>query len=103
MCDGVERILRKLGAQSRVTRNLIFGLVLTVIKTRRDYSCRWSHMESGSSSGAHGVSQVQCTWRFDARTNSRWWRIFAKVEFVRVVSNIIVQVRLQLDLESYCV
>ena len=29
--------------------------------------------------------------------------IFAKVEFVRVVSNIIVQVRLQLDLESYSV
>ena len=58
-------------------------------------------MESGSSSGVHGVSQVQCTWRFDARTNSRWWRIFAKVEFVRIVSNIIVQVRLQLDLESY--
>ena len=25
--------------------------------------------------------------------NSRWWRIFAKVEFVRVVSNIIVQDR----------
>ena len=49
-------------------------------------------MESGSSSGAHGVSQVQCTWRFDARMNPRWWRIFAKVEFVRVVSNIIVQV-----------
>ena len=70
-------------------------------KTRRDYNCRWSHMESGSSSGAHDVSQVKCTWRFDARTNSRWWRIFAKVEFVRVVSNIIVQVRLQLDLESY--
>lgn len=58
-------------------------------------------MESGSSSGAHGVSQVQCTWRFDGRTNSRWWRIFAKVEFLRVVSNIIIQVRLQLDLESY--
>ena len=37
----------------------------------------------------------------DARTNSRWWRIFAKVEFVRIMSNIIVQVRLQLDLESY--
>ena len=75
--------------------------MLTVKKTRRDYSCRWSHVESGSSSGAHGVSQVQCTWRFDAQTNSRWWRIFAKVEFVRIVSNIIVQVRLQLDLESY--
>ena len=36
-------------------------------------------------------------------TNSRWWRIFAKVEFVRVVSNIIVQVRLQLDLVLDCV
>ena len=58
-------------------------------------------MEVGSSSGAHGVSQVQCTWRFDEQTNLRWWRIFTKVEFVRVVSNIIVQVRLQLDLESY--
>ena len=58
-------------------------------------------MESGSSSGAHGVSQVQCTWRFDAWMNPRWWRIFAKVEFVRIVSNIIVQVRLQLDLKSY--
>ena len=66
--------------------------MLTVKKTRRDYSCRWSHMESGGSSGAHGVSQVQCTWRFDARTNSRWWRIFAKVEFVRVVSNIVYKV-----------
>ena len=66
-------------------------------KTRRDYSCRWDHMESGSSNDAHGVSQIQCTWRFDAPTNSRWWRIFAKVEFVRVVSNII-QGRLQLDL-----
>ena len=60
-------------------------------------------MESGSSSGAHGVSQVQCTWRFDAQTNSRWLRIFAKVEFVRVVSNIIVQGRLQLDLVLNCV
>ena len=59
-------------------------------------------MESGSSSGAHGVSQVQCTWRFDARTNSRWWKIFVKVEFVRVVSNIIVQGRLQLDLILDC-
>ncbi|XBI70615.1 hypothetical protein VPH35_065055 [Triticum aestivum] len=60
--------------------------------TRRDYSCRWSHMESGSSSGAHGVSQVQCTSRFDV-----WWRTFAKVEFVRVVSNIIVQANLWND------
>ena len=77
--------------------------MLTVKKTRRDYSCRWSHMESVSSRDAHGISQVQCTWRFYARTNSRWWRIFAKMEFVRVVLNIIVQVRLQLDLESYCV
>ena len=103
MCDGIERILRKLGAQSRVTRNLIFARVLTVMKTRRDYSCRWSHMESESSSDAHGVSQVQCTWRFDARTNSRWWRIFVKVEFVRIMSNIIVQGRLQLDLVLDCV
>ena len=49
-------------------------------------------MESGSSSGAHDVSQVQCTWRFDAWMNPRWWRIFAKVEFVRVVSNIVYKV-----------
>ena len=35
--------------------------------------------------------------------NPRWWRIFAKVEFVRVVSNIIVQGRLQLDLVLDCV
>ena len=33
--DGVERILRKLGAQGRVMRNLIFARVLTVKKTRR--------------------------------------------------------------------
>ena len=50
-------------------------------------------MESGSSSGAHGVSQVQCTWRFDAWMNLRWCRIFIKVEFVRIMSNIIVQIR----------
>ena len=58
-------------------------------------------MESWSSSGAHGVSQVQCTWRFDAWMNPRWWRIFTKVdfffartkvEFVRVVSNIVYKV-----------
>ena len=61
-------------------------------KKRRDYSCRWSHMESGSSSSAHGVSQVQCTWRFEAQMNPRWWRIFAKVEFVGVVSNIVYKV-----------
>ena len=60
-------------------------------------------MESGSSSGAHGVAQVQCTWKFDAWTNPGWWSIFAKVEFVRIVSNIIVQGRLQLDLVLDCV
>ena len=49
----------------------------------------------GSSSRAHGDNQVRSTWRFDAWTNSRWWIIFAKVEFV---SNIIVRVRLRLDL-----
>ena len=32
-------------------------------------------------------NQVRSTWRFDAWTNSRWWRIFVKVESV-VVSNI---------------
>ena len=52
----------------------------------------------GSSSGAHGDNQVRSTWRFDAWTNSRWWIIFAKVEFVEFVSNIIVRVRLRLDL-----
>ena len=60
-------------------------------------------MESGGNSGAHGVYQVQCTWKFDALTNSRWWRIFIKVEFVRIVLNIIVQGRLQLDLILDCV
>ena len=30
--------------------------------------------------------------KFDALTNSRWWRIFAKVEFVGVVSNIVYKV-----------
>ena len=68
--------------------------MLTVKKTRRDYSCRWSDMKFGRRSSDHGVSQVQCTWRFDAWMKPRWWRIFAKVEFVRIVSNIIVQGRL---------
>jgi hypothetical protein len=45
-------------------------------------------MESGSSSGAHEDNQVRSTWRFDAWTNLRWRRIFAKVEFVEFVSNI---------------
>ena len=54
-------------------------------------------MESESSSGAHGDNQVRSTWKFDAWTNSRWLRIFAKVEFVVFVSNIIVRVRLRLD------
>jgi hypothetical protein len=27
-------------------------------------------------------TQVRSTWKFDAWTNSRWWRIFTKVEFV---------------------
>ena len=31
--------------------------------------------------------QVWSTWKFDALTNSRWRRIFAKVEFVEFVSN----------------
>ena len=43
----------------------------------------------GSSSGAHGDNQVWSTWRFDAWTNSRWWIIFVKVEFVMFVSNIV--------------
>ena len=33
-------------------------------------------------------NQVRSTWRFDALTNSRWRRIFAKVEFAMFVSNI---------------
>jgi hypothetical protein len=44
------------------------------------------------------TTQVWCTWRFDAWTNSRWRRIFAKVEFVAYVSNISVRVGLRLDL-----
>ena len=39
-----------------------------------------------------GYPQVQCTWKFDAWTNPRWWSIFAKVEFVGVVSNIVYKV-----------
>ena len=35
-----------------------------------------------------GDNQVWSTWKFDALTNSRWQRIFAKVEFVEFVSNI---------------
>ena len=35
------------------------------------------------------TTQVRSTWRFDAWTNSRWRRIFAKVEFVVFVSNIL--------------
>ena len=64
-----------------------------MVKKRRDYKLQVkSYGVFGSSNSAHGISQVQCTWRFDARTNSRWWRIFAKVEFVRVVSNIVYKV-----------
>ena len=33
--------------------------------------------------------QVRSTWKLGAWTNSRWWRIFAKVEFVEFVSNIV--------------
>ena len=78
MCDGVERILRKLEAQIRVKGNLILLEVLTVEKTRRDYSCRWSYMESGSSIGVHGSSprytEVR-TWRLQGGED-----IFVKVE-----------------------
>ena len=45
--------------------------MLTVVKKRREY-----------------MLQVE----FDALTNSGWWRIFAKVEFVGVVSNIVYKV-----------
>ena len=58
-------------------KELNFARVLTVVKKRREY-----------------MLQVE----FDALTNSGWWRIFAKVEFVGVVSNIVYKGRLQLDL-----
>ena len=51
MCDDVERILWKLGAQTRVTRNLIL-LVLTVVKKRRDYKLQVE------SHGVFGVAAV---------------------------------------------
>ena len=35
------------------------------------------------------TTQVRSIWKFDAWTNSRWWTIFAKVEFVEFVSNIV--------------
>ena len=34
-------------------------------------------------------NQVRSTWKFDAWTNSRWWTLFAKVEFAEFVLNIV--------------
>ena len=47
------------------------------------------------------TTQVRSTWRFDALTNSRWWTIFAKVEFVVFCVKYCVRVGLVLDLELY--
>ena len=44
----------KVGSENWSEEELNFSRVLTVVKKRRDYSC--SHVESGSSSGAHGIS-----------------------------------------------
>jgi hypothetical protein len=33
-------------------------------------------------------NQIRSTWKFDAWTDLRWWTIFAKVEFVEFVPNI---------------
>ena len=67
--------------------------MLTVVKKRRDHKLQ---VESYGVFRVAAVlmreAQVQCTWKFDALTNSRWWRIFVKVEFVRVVSNIVYKV-----------
>ena len=46
-------------------------------------------MESGSSSVAHGRQPSPEYIEVDVWTNSRWRRIFAKVEFVVFVSNIV--------------
>ena len=67
--------------------------MLTIVKKMRDYKLQVeSHGVFGVVAVLTGYAQVQCTWKFDALTNSRWWRIFAKVEFVRVVSNIVYKV-----------
>ena len=52
MCDGVGLILWKLGAQTRVIRNLIFARVLTVVMKRRDYKLQVE------SYGVFGVAAV---------------------------------------------
>ena len=44
------------------------------------------------------TTQVRSTLRFDALTNSRWWTIFAKVEFVVFWVKYYVRVGLGLDL-----
>ena len=51
-----------------------------------------SHGVFGVAAILMGQAQVQCTWKFDALTNSRLWRIFVKVEFVGVVSNIVYKI-----------
>jgi hypothetical protein len=45
-------------------------------------------LEPGGSSGAHG-RQLESGVHGGLMTNSRWRRIFAKVEFVVFVSNIV--------------
>ena len=52
MCDGVELILWKLGAQTRVQWNLIYARALTVVKKRRDYKLQVE------SYGVFGVAAV---------------------------------------------
>ena len=47
-------------------------------------------MESGSSKNARGIISSPI-YRSDAWMIPRWWRIFCKVKFVRIVSNIFVQ------------
>ena len=56
-----------------------------MVKKRRDYKLQLESGVFGVAAVLMGQAQVQCTWKLDALTNSRWWRIFAKVEFVRVV------------------
>ena len=52
MCDDVEWIPWKLGAQTRVARNLILARALTVVKKRRDYKLQVE------SHGVFGVAAV---------------------------------------------
>ena len=64
-----------------------------MVKKRRDYKLQVeSHGVYGVAAVLMREAQVQCTWKFNAWTNPRWWSIFAKVEFVGVVSNIVYKV-----------